>query len=444
MNLFLLKELSESKDKIKELEEENNTIKVEYEKLTKQKEEEMVALKNSTNSNISTLINCAPELDKLRIENEGLKVQLGDINIEYAKILEENEKFREKIIKLKLCQSSDEEELKDSKLLNQQLYRENEVLKAEQTKIKDESKKLINEIVKLKEQINSKEQKPYPNHSNRIASNIIENSLNSYDDVEKEVKQIHESQIKQCKVILHDFKKSKCGKRQCFLKTLKKQDKFWVGLNSSRIFGPFSCNRCPNSLTSKYLLKRHISEVHKASKRNRSSEAMDPQSGQHNVKHSFRNKYGTSGITLDIVSRLYRCNHCSFVSETRYDGQKHVTKKHGAKILFSCDHCDQKYMDKCALKIHMDSVIKGEGGKYRCNFCEFKACKEYGLWKHKESEHKIGTKRGKKCNLCGKVFSHLKRHIMTVHERRKDLKCEKCGKSFDKNYNLRQHQRKCH
>ena len=255
---------------------------------------------------------------------------------------------------------------------------------------------------------------------------------------------ISQPSIKQCKVILHDFKESKCGKRQCFLKTLKRQDKFWIRLNSSRIFGPFSCNRCPNSLTSKYLLKRHISEVHKASKRNRSSEAMDPQSGQHNVKQSFRNKYGTSGITLDIASSLYRCNHCSFVSGTRYDGQKHVTKKHGAKILFSCDHCDQKYMDKCALKIHMDSVIKGEGGKYRCNFCEFKACKEYGLWKHKESEHKIGTKRGKKCNLCGKVFSHLKRHIMTVHERRKDLKCEKCGKSFDQNYNLRQHQKKCH
>ena len=88
MNSFLLKELSESKDKIKKLEEENNTIKLKYEKLTKEKEEEMVALKNSTNSNISTnLINCAPEIDKLRIENEGLKVQQGDINIDIGATL---------------------------------------------------------------------------------------------------------------------------------------------------------------------------------------------------------------------------------------------------------------------------------------------------------------------------------------------------------------------
>ena len=127
MNSFLLKELSESKDKIKILEEGHNTIKVEYEKIIKEKEEDIVALKNSIN-----LIICTPEIDKLRTENEAFKVELRNINIEHAKILDENEKFREKIIELKLCQSSVKEELKDSKLLNQQLYQENEVLKAEQ------------------------------------------------------------------------------------------------------------------------------------------------------------------------------------------------------------------------------------------------------------------------------------------------------------------------
>ena len=111
---------------------------------------------------------------------------------------------------------------------------------------------------------------------------------------------ISQPSIKQCKVILHDFKESKCGKRQCFLKTLKRQDKFWIRLNSSRIFGPFSCNRCPSLLSSKYKLKCHILEVHQASKRNKSDAAMDPKSGQHYVKQSFRNSYGTSGLRRSI------------------------------------------------------------------------------------------------------------------------------------------------
>ena len=226
---------------------------------------------------------------------------------------------------------------------------------------------------------------------------------------------ISQPSIKQCKVILHDFKESKCGKRQCFPKTLKRQDKFWIRLNSSRIFGPFSCNRCPSLLSSKYKLKCHILEVHQASKRNKSDAAMDPKSGQHYVKQSFRNSYGTSGITLDIASSQYRCNHCSFVSETRYDGQKHAIKEHGAKIQFSCNYCDQKYMDKCALKIHTDRVVHGEGGKYSCNLCEFKACKEYGLWKHKESEHKIGINQDYTSTQFMKATKITNVYLVTSH-----------------------------
>ena len=43
-------------------------------------------------------------------------------------------------------------------------------------------------------------------------------------------------------------------------------------------------------------------------------------------------------------------------------------------------------MDKSALKVHMDS-IKGEGGKYRCDLCDFKACKHNGLSQHTKREH---------------------------------------------------------
>ena len=203
--------------------------------------------------------------------------------------------------------------------------------------------------------------------------------------------------MKQCKVILHDFKKSKCGNRKCFLKNLSKnlrrQERSFIRLNYEKIF--------------------------------------------------HRNIRNSSGIAIDHKSGQYKCNKCSFVSKTRYDVQKHATKEHGIKIQFSCNYCDQKYMDKTALKVHMDSV-KGEGGKYRCNICEFKACKGYGLFKHKESEHKIGIKAGSKCKLCGKSRRKMSEHMMTVHQKHRNYKCNYCEKTFDISRNLKQHMEKLH
>jgi len=106
MNSILSRELSESKDKIKKLEEEKQIIIIEYEKIIKEKEKENVAIKSSSNLNIlppKKLIICTSEIDKLKMQNEGFKAEVREIKIEHAKILDENETFKEKIAKLKLC-----------------------------------------------------------------------------------------------------------------------------------------------------------------------------------------------------------------------------------------------------------------------------------------------------------------------------------------------------
>ena len=193
MNSILSRELAESKDKIKKLEKEKQVIIVEYEKIIKEKEKENVTIKSSSNLNIvppKKLIICTPEIDELKIQNEGFKAEVREIKIEHAKILDENEKLKEKIVKLKLCQSSDEEELKDSKILNQQIHHENEVLKAEQTKIKDENRKLLQEIAKLKVWQLANDQK-YPKNKkpNQLTktSKIVKDTLNPADEVKKEI-----------------------------------------------------------------------------------------------------------------------------------------------------------------------------------------------------------------------------------------------------------------
>ena len=115
LNSFLLKELSGSKVRIKKLEEENQILKVEYEKIKKENEDKNVKLEVS--SDVSLPKN---EIGKYKQENEEFKAEFKKMKIEHAKIVDENKKFQDEIAKLKLCHSSDEEKLRDSKLFNKQ------------------------------------------------------------------------------------------------------------------------------------------------------------------------------------------------------------------------------------------------------------------------------------------------------------------------------------
>ena len=51
-------------------------------------------------------------------------------------------------------------------------------------------------------------------------------------------------------------------------------------------------------------------------------------------------------------------------------------------------------------------------------------------------------KKDYKCESCGKLFSEagtLKKHMHTVHDGHKDHKCDSCGKSFTKLQSLEKH-----
>ena len=51
-------------------------------------------------------------------------------------------------------------------------------------------------------------------------------------------------------------------------------------------------------------------------------------------------------------------------------------------------------------------------------------------------------KKNRKCETCGKSFlqvGYLKIHIDTVHNGQKDHKCEPCGKAFSRAGSLKMH-----
>ena len=56
-------------------------------------------------------------------------------------------------------------------------------------------------------------------------------------------------------------------------------------------------------------------------------------------------------------------------------------------------------------------------------------------------------RRDYKCDSCGTLFKHpigLRRHIVAIHEGRKDHKCDICGKEFAYQQHMYRHKKTVH
>jgi KRAB domain-containing zinc finger protein len=85
-----------------------------------------------------------------------------------------------------------------------------------------------------------------------------------------------------------------------------------------------------------------------------------------------------------------------------------------------------------------------EGRKdYKCETCGKTYVNSNQLKTHFSIKHE-----GKRhvCDSCGKSFTEsgsLNKHIKAVHEGRKDYKCKYCTKAFNTNTHVRQHEKSC-
>ena len=80
-----------------------------------------------------------------------------------------------------------------------------------------------------------------------------------------------------------------------------------------------------------------------------------------------------------------------------------------AKLLFECVICDKKLSTLAHLKNH-ESI---------------------------HYENSIADNKENKCDLCHFDFAHkgaLKKHILEVHEEKKDYECPQCSKRFARRY----------
>ncbi|CAG9821460.1 unnamed protein product [Phaedon cochleariae] len=195
-----------------------------------------------------------------------------------------------------------------------------------------------------------------------------------------------------------------------------------------------TCTLCGTTLTNKYLLRRHIQNVHATEKKYRCE--MCQRAFTSAVYLSAHKRYHT-GIRSHICStcgkgfitasdlyhhekihankRAYRCETCPKAFNTSSDLHKHKICVHLDRSLwkYACTLCERKF----PLKINLDSHIMAHRGEknFSCHLCDRKCITKSVLQNHIQTHSNILTLV---CGLCSQTYKYkksLNHHMVKAH-----------------------------
>jgi hypothetical protein len=134
----------------------------------------------------------------------------------------------------------------------------------------------------------------------------------------------------------------------------------------------------------------------------------------------------------------YKCGteDCNFETNSPYDLNNHIKRKHNAVRSFECLICFKKFKRRCDLKNHTETVHSDVKTYVKCPKCEAIVL-EKGLHSHVINRHSEKAKiKPYVCNICGKAERYeknLQRHYDAVHEpkdRGVIYECPECPEKF--------------
>lgn len=209
-------------------------------------------------------------------------------------------------------------------------------------------------------------------------------------------KKIVEEQCNLC-----DFK---CSKKST-LYSHKRQHKI------VEISDVYSCNECIFKTNKKSSLYSHIKRKHKVAK----------------------------SCASDGQPQLFYCNQCDYKNKNKYELKVHVARKHTDDFKFSCETCGKKFKVKGDLTNHIRFSHKEQ--PVICDVCGKTCLNSNSLYVHQKFAH---YKAKYECQVCKRRMvtqENLNEHMIRQHEKRENVVCEECGKTFSRNSRLKVHMR---
>ena len=245
-------------------------------------------------------------------------------------------------------------------------------------------------------------------------------------------------------------------------------------LTSSNTTGkPFKCNYCKYAGAKKRYLRKHMVKIHSEymtpSKLNNGATAHSADETQEdNIEalNSFKcdrcdystdEKYLLGRHIKNVHSELksFACDKCEFKTTYKYGLAKHVKVVHDHYKPYQCTYTGCSFKgtaNKANLDIHIRAVHLNKKD-HVCDVCGYATVDKHTLLSHKKGVHE--RIKDLVCSVCGYVTSYpkaLQRHIKVVHETKKlpshelvkDHICTACDFATHNQKNLTDHIKRRH
>ena len=205
---------------------------------------------------------------------------------------------------------------------------------------------------------------------------------------------------------------------------------------------PLKCNSCDFECTKKSALSSHR-RCHRTNEDRNffSCNECDFKTEKKSSFYShFKRKHGpVKAANSNEPPELFSCSQCDYKNKNKYEVKVHVARKHTDDFKFPCDTCTKKFKVKGDLTNHVRFSHREQ--PVICDVCGKTCLNSNSLYVHQKFAH---YKAKYECQICKRRMvsqANLDEHMLKQHEKRENVVCEECGKTFTRNSRLKIHMR---